>query len=127
MILDKIQYSFIYFSYKSYRVKYRNGRGYQYLKYTDGAHRAMSILFALTMFIVSAILTGKVSGNSTNVFVALGSVAIMASYLDFSVSKKKMLKYRYAYADAKKYMLYYFLFLIALIAIAFLYTISFSQ
>lgn len=127
MIFDKIQYSFIYFSYKMYRVKHRKGRGYQYIKYTDAAHRTMSLVFTISALIVSVILTGKKIGSDINIYVAIGSLITIVLYLDVSVSKKKMLKYRYVYADSKKYMLYYFLFLVTLIAIAFFYTILFPR
>jgi O-antigen/teichoic acid export membrane protein len=115
MIIDKIQYSFIYLSYKSYRVKYRKGRGYQYMNYSDAAHRTVTILFALTFFISFAILTGGVKGNKMAVLAALAAVLVVGFYLDFAFTKKKLMKYRHIYPYAKRYILYFILFLIAML------------
>ena len=122
MIIDRIQYSFIYLSYKSYRVKYRGGKGYLYIKYTDYAHRIITILFALTTLIVTILISGNKISDDNNYYITFGLVLLVILYLDISVSKKKMLKYRYVYKDSKKYALYYILFLIILIAASFLFS-----
>jgi cation transport ATPase len=121
MFIDKIQYSFIYKSYKFYRRSYRKGKGYQYIGYVDAAHRTIGIFFALTSFIVSAILTGKVAHSNMNVLVGIGAVLACAIYLDISVSKKKMLRYRHIYSKRKNYIIYYFLLLAGLIGVAIFY------
>ncbi len=118
MILDKIHYSFIYFSYKSYEVKYRSGRGYQYIKYTDAAHRTIGLPFAITIFIASAILSKGGVKDPNNVAFSLGSVLALYLYLELSLSKKKMWKYRYLYPNSKKYVVFYAIFLVTLIVIA---------
>ena len=121
MLLDKIQYSFVYFSYKKYRAGYRGGKGYQYIKYPDSAHRIISLFFTLSTLIISTILSGREIGNAINMLVAIVALLIAVLYLDLSLSKRKMFKYRYIYKNSKKYILLYFLLLIFLIFLAFLY------
>ncbi len=68
------------------------------------------------------IVTGKRIGSDVNICIAITSLIAIVLYLDISVSKKKMMKYRYVYGDHKKYVLYYFLLLAVGIALAVLYT-----
>jgi hypothetical protein len=120
-ILDKIHYAFIYFAYKSRDVKYRyrKGRGYRYIKYTDAAQRSMSLLLALTVFAISAILSTKGLSSIYNLFFALGSSGLLVLYLDFSISKKKLWKCRRMYPNSDKYLVYFVLFLISLVTLSF--------
>lgn len=88
------------------------------MKYTDGAQRTLTLLFSITVFIVSGILNAKGMKSEINLFISLGSMLLMILYLELSMTKRKLWRLRREFPDSDKYLGYYILFLIVLIIIS---------
>ena len=118
MILEKIHYAFIYLMYKSYRIKYRKGRGYLLQSYSSSAHQNMALAFAISTTVISNILSTTKLSRVYSFFIFFVSATLLLVVLELSMSKRKMVKYRMVYPQHKKYVLYYILMLVIAILLA---------
>ena len=115
--MEKIQYSLIYFFYKTHA--YKTGNGYIYR-----ANQSMSLMLTALLTILFCGITGK---KVTNPVVYINFILIcfiIFFFLERNVSRQKLFRHRSTYLNRSKYLSIFFGCVVFIVIISIIVTMN---